>query len=299
MRGPFAPCLSAVLPAVAIALTFAAPAAHADPASRRPAAALRIAVAAMMSPAETVAAYRELVEYIGEGLGRPVQFKQRRTYQEVNDMLGTGEVDLAFLCSGAYVHAQRQYGVKLLAVPLMHGSPFYRSYMIVSADSGVKSVLDLRGKRFAYTDRLSATGYLYPVYAVLQAGGYPTTYFAGTMFTRGHDNSIEAVAEGIADAAGVHSAVYDRLETGGSPLIPRTRIIQRSPPFGSPPVVVPRSLDRGLKTALRTLLLGMSDDPRGRSILGKLEIERFVRGDPGLYGGVRDMLQVVEGATTR
>ena len=86
----------------------------ADAASRsadQPQTPLRIAVAAMFSPEETLSVYQELMDYIAGKLGRPVELKQRRTYQEVNDMLGTGKLDAAILCSGPYVHAQRQYGV--------------------------------------------------------------------------------------------------------------------------------------------------------------------------------------------
>lgn len=293
MRARFSAVLSTLVPAVGFLLIVPWPA---SPATLAPADPLRIAVAAMISPGETITVYQELMAYLGERLGRRVELKQRRTYQEVNDMLGVGKLEAAILCSGTYVHAHRQYGVGLLAVPAIRGSPTYHSYLITRAASSARSLADLRGKRFAYTDPLSTSGYVYPVYALLQAGQRPATYFAKTLFTYSHDNSIEAVAEGVVDGASVDSLIYDHLAKTNPSLLARTRVVHRSPAFGAPPVAVPRSLSRETKQSLQDLLLGMHRDPRGGAILRKLGIDAFISGDDSLYDGIRRMLRVVEEA---
>lgn len=260
---------------------------------------LRIAVAAMISPEETLNVYQELMDYIAAKLGRPVEMKQRRTYQEVNDMLGTGKLDAAILCSGTYVHAKRQYGVELLAVPVINGSPTYRSYIIVPQSSTAASLEELHRKRFAFTDPLSTSGYLYPVYYLVSRGRQPATFFAKTLFTYSHDNSIEAVGEGVVDGAAVDSLIYDYLQGTNPSLVARTRIIHRSPLFGAQPIAVPRGLDRATKGALRDLFLGMDQDPKARGILRKLGVDRFIPGDDRLYDSIRKMLRVVERARVR
>jgi len=268
-----------------------------DPTSGK--APLRIAVAAMISPEETISAYQELMDYIATRLGRPVELKQRRTYQEVNDMLGAGKLDAAILCSGPYVHAKRQYGVELLAVPVINGSPTYRSYVIVPQSSTVASLEELHRKRFAFTDPLSLSGYLYPVYALISRGRQPATFFAKTLFTYSHDNSIEAVAEGVVDGAAVDSLIYDYMQSTNPGLVARTRIVHRSPPFGAQPVGVPKSLDPATKLALQEVFLGLHQDAVGRGILKKLGVEPFIPGDDSLYDSIRKMHQVVEGAKSR
>ena len=47
---------------------------------------LRVAVAAMISPKETLSYYRELLDYIGRKLGRDIILIQRRTYGEINEL---------------------------------------------------------------------------------------------------------------------------------------------------------------------------------------------------------------------
>jgi len=66
-------------------------------------AQLKVAVGAMISPKETFAYYRQLLDYIGRKLGRGIQFIQRKTYGEINELLARDQIDLAFICSGPYV----------------------------------------------------------------------------------------------------------------------------------------------------------------------------------------------------
>lgn len=275
-----------------LALAPSAPAASPGSPGKPP---LRIAVAAMFSPEETLSVYQELMDYVAGKLDRPVELKQRRTYQEVNDMLGTGKLDAAILCSGPYVHARRQYGVQLLAVPVIHGSPTYHSYIIVPPGSPARSLDDLRGTRFAFTDPLSTSGYLYPVYTLVKQGRQPATFFAKTLFTYSHDNSIEAVAEGVVDGAAVDSLIYDYLLARHPALASRTRVIQTSPAMGAQPVGIPRTLPPATKRALRDLFLNMDQDPGAQKILQQLGVDRFIAGSDTLYDGIRAMLKAVAG----
>ena len=70
------------------------------------------------------------------------------------------------------------------------------------------------------------------------------------------------VAKRRADGAAVDSIVYDFMAATGSPYVAETRIIQRSQPFGIPPVVVPKGLAPRLKKAMREIFLKMHEDPR-------------------------------------
>jgi phosphonate transport system substrate-binding protein len=58
---------------------------------------LRVSVAAVVSPRGTAESYQPLLEYLSEALDRPVELVQRRTYQETNDLIEDGEVDVAFV----------------------------------------------------------------------------------------------------------------------------------------------------------------------------------------------------------
>ena len=101
-------------------------------------ATLNVAVAAMISPKETFGYYRQLLDYIGEKLGREVQFIQRKTYGEINELLGIGQIDLAFICSGPYAAGKEKYDLELVATPQVRQSRYYQSYLIVNKTSQFK-----------------------------------------------------------------------------------------------------------------------------------------------------------------
>ena len=66
----------------------------------------------------------------------------------------------------------------------------------------------------------------------------PDSFFRKYVFTYSHDNSIKSVAEKLVDGAAVDSLVYD-YTVARSPLFSaKTRVIQKSGPYGIPPVVV-------------------------------------------------------------
>ena len=64
---------------------------------------LSVAVAAIISPRETFSYYEDLLKYVSHKIDYKLEFKQRKTYQEVNRLIENNEVDLAFICSGAYI----------------------------------------------------------------------------------------------------------------------------------------------------------------------------------------------------
>jgi phosphonate transport system substrate-binding protein len=250
---------------------------------------LRIAVAAMTSPKSTFDYYQEILVYIGERTGRPVELVQRETYQEINDLIEQGQLDMAFVCTGAYIEGHDTFGMEILAAPVVYGEPVYYSYTIVDADSAATALADLRGASFAFTDPISNTGTLVPTYLLGQLGETPDTFFGEYIYTYSHDRSIEAVADGLVDGAAVDSLIYDYMLANDDPAIEGTRILATSEPYGIPPIVVHPDLDNELKRQLRSILLEMHADTEGRAILSAIKIDRFeVTGDSA-YDSVREM----------
>lgn len=263
-----------------------APAAAAPPGRVGPSAsALRFSVATMQSPRDTYAAYSRFFDRMGRMLGVEIRFVQRRTYAEVNDLLVSGQLDAALVCTGGYLDLQRRAPgtVEVLAVPVIDGRTTYRSLLIVPASSAATGLADLAGKRFAFTDELSFSGYVYATGLVRELGRDPSTFFGATLFTRSHDRSIEAVATGVVDGAAVDSLVYEALAARKDDPTARTRVIHRSPPYGVMPVVAAIRLPADTRARLQAVLLELHADPEAAAALRVARIERFVLPEPGLY----------------
>lgn len=282
------PCTRPILSAFFIlvwCLTFCAREVFATGATPPP-KALRVAVAPMMSPTDTFSSYNRLLKYLGRELGRELDFVQRKTHAEVGEMLRQGKLDMAFICSGPYALDDPD-SRSLLAMPVVQGATTYHSYIIVSGDSKAQSLADLRGASFAFTDPDSNTGYLSAVYMLHQLHSEPRTFFRETIFTHSHDNSILAVRRGLVDGAAVNSLIWDFYAAKRPDLTANIRVLDKSPPFAMPPVVVSSRMDPDLMEALRRILLHMHETAQGKALLDELRIDRFVQPDDGWYATIR------------
>jgi phosphonate transport system substrate-binding protein len=254
---------------------------------------LRIAVAAVISPEGTIQSYSPILQYLEEKLNRPIELVQRRTYLEVNDLIERGEVDVAFVCTSAYVEGHDTFGMELLAAPQVNGKTVYNSVLIVSSSSPAKNMSDMRDKVFAFTDPISLSGRVYPTYLVHQLEYTPEEFFAHTFFTYSHDEAIRAVASGVADGAAVDSLVYEFAIARDPSLADKIRVIHRSPDFGIPPVVISPFTRPQVKADIQNLLLGMANDPNAQDALVSIGVESFVVIDDGAYDGVRELIDII------
>lgn len=252
---------------------------------------LNVAVAAIISPRETFIYYEELLKYVSEKIDYKLEFKQRKTYQEVNQLIEKKEVDLAFICSGAYVEGKDKNTMEILAVPVCDGSPSYNAYVIVHKLSPINKFDDLKGKTFAFTDPMSNTGKLYAVKRVHELGFTENDFFRETLFSYAHDVSIQLVAKQLVDGASVDGLILDYLKTFHPERVKNIRIIEKSEDFGIPPVVVPSGLNIELKEKLSQILFTMHKDSVGKQILDKLLIEKFIPGKDSDYNSLRKIVQ--------
>ncbi|MGQ9642853.1 MAG: substrate-binding domain-containing protein [Ignavibacterium sp.] len=242
-----------------------------------------VAFSTMISPVETFNLYKDLIDYISAKLGVPIEFKQRKTYGEVNELLKENKLDFAFICTGAYLEARYKMPVEILVVPVVNGKPYYQAYVIVNNDSNINDLNDLKNKSFAFTDPLSNTGYSYIINWLKSEKTTPDKYFSKTVFTYAHDYSIQAVKRKIVDGATVDGLVFEYLKKFQPEKVEGIKIIHKSRDFGIPPFVVQQNLNNDLKTKLRNIMLNMHLEKEGKELLGKIMIDKFIEADESLY----------------
>jgi phosphonate transport system substrate-binding protein len=250
---------------------------------------LRVAIGAMVSPKETFIHYRELFEFIGKKIARPVELVQRKTYLEINQLLGRSEIDLAFICSGPYAGGKEAYGFHALAVPQVQGSHFYRSYLIVNKKQPYQQIEDLRGRVFAFTDPDSNTGRVAPAFWLYQRGERPERFFSKIIYTYSHDNSILAVSRSLVDGAAVDGLVWEYFQSANPELTRPTRIILKSEPYAIPPVVASREFPQEKRKQIGQILLALHLQAEGRQILQGLMIDRFIAPPADWFENTREI----------
>ena len=255
-----------------------------------------IAIASMTSPKETYQYYSDLINFISKKVDHPIYIKQKKTYEEVNKMLEKSEIDFAFICSGAYTSAYKTHKLRLLVAPQINNKLHYHAYIIVNKNSGITSFKELKDKSFVFTDPLSNTGKLYPKKRLIEMNTTPQEFFMKTVYSYGHDISIQMVNRGIIDGASVHSLIYNYIAYYHPEEVSNINIIEESEEFGMPPIVVPTSLPEGKFRKYQEVFLNMHKDSIGMEILSKLHIDSFRIVDNSIYSSVfTQMKEINEG----
>jgi phosphonate transport system substrate-binding protein len=257
-----------------------------SPASKTIESSLTLAVASIISAQESFLNYQALADYLQSRCGRKVSVTFPKTYQDVYDLFKQKRIDMGFICSGLFVLGRREKIFELLVSPVVNGKTTYQAYIITTGNSQANSLSGIIGKPFAFTDKLSLTGYYYPVFS---AKDYAQKW-GETIFTGSHDQSIDLVNRGVVEGGCVSGLVYDDLARRYPERVRNTRIIEKSIEFGNPPVVIAPSMDREVRECLRKAFTEMHLSKDGKSVLKALGIDRFGPGYEEQYDCIEKMV---------
>jgi phosphonate transport system substrate-binding protein len=259
-----------------------------DPHAQRP---ILIALATVISPNETIAYYRKIADYISRKTGRPTLLVQRRTYAEINMLLANGNVDIAFLSTGAYSSYRGMNEIEILAMAEHNGTTLYDTDIIVQKDSDIHSLHDLRNKVFAFTDPLSHSGHMVMEQYLWEKGMTPSHFFKRYFYTYSHDKALWAVANKIADAASFDSQIYEYMKIHDPRLAGKVRIIATIGTAPTGPVVIRKNMSTKDKENFRNIFLSMQQDPETSAAMKRLLIDRFVPPTPNLYNPLKKLYE--------
>lgn len=257
-------------------------------------ATLKFGIASIVSPEESFNLYTDLNNYIAKRMGVRIQPVIKRDYDEMNRMILSREVDFASVCTGAIPYLNNG-SVRVLAVPEINGKHSYKSLIITNKKYNIRTINDLRGKLFAFTDRLSNSGTLYPTYMIIQYfHKKPEDVLKKIFYTKSHDKSIFLVEQGVVQAAAVDSLIFNTIKAKHPDSVKNIKLLVASPDIISPPIVASSSLGNDKFIKLQKILLGMNSNADGRKILKNLNIDRFVKADMKDFYSVIEMKATVE-----
>lgn len=121
-------------------------------------------------------------------------------YISVVEAFGSSRADIAVMNSFGYLMANDKYGAHALLRTVRYGHDYYQGQIIAHVDSGINSVKDLAGKKFAFTDPSSTSGYMFPLKIVKDAG----VELGNQTFAIKHDNVVTMVYQKQVDAGATY-----------------------------------------------------------------------------------------------
>ena len=215
-------------------------------------------------------------KYVEEAIGVPVKVFAPADYDGVIQGLLGGTIDMAWLGPSAYakVYLTNPEAVDVAMVKTNLDKTYtYFSIGFARADSGIKSMDDMKGKVMSFNDPNSASGYLIPR-VELPVAGYsiePGEFYGDIKFTGGHEQTIVAVKNGDVDAGvtwadglgdwedGYNSGALRKAADAG--LVDMNDLVEiwRSKPIPEGPIVLRRALPQDVKQKVIDLTMGLID----------------------------------------
>ena len=236
-------------------------------------------------PSQMLRDAQPLVARLEKVTGRKVSLTIPQNYGAVVEALAQGQVDVAHLGGFTYVQACKRAD----AVPLVQRErdrQFHSKF--ITARDDVRTLADLRGKRFAFGDVNSTSGHLMPAYFMRKEGVDPAVVDQA-IYTGGHDATALAVAEHRVDAGALDEVVWERLTSQGKIDPAKVRVFWTTPPFADYVWVARKDLDPAVAKKVADAFLALdATRPDDRAVLELLSAEgRYVPVDSHEYTALR------------
>jgi len=231
---------------------------------------------------------QEVAKLLQKETGLHFKTSVATSYAAVIEAMGAGKVDIGWLATFSYVLAKDKYDVELLLVVQRFGSPFYRGQIMVRADSGINSLDNLQGKRFAFVDPASTSGHLYPKTLLLSKGLDPKTFFSKTIFVGSHNAVVLSIYKGEVDGGAAYDGSRAAVAKTYPDVFEKIKVLAYTKEIPNDTVSVRKELPEGLKVKLRNGLKKISDSPKGSKILKRLYGISGLMDLDGLFDPVRE-----------
>ena len=245
---------------------------------------LRIGLVPAEDPRLIIADNQALIDALHASLGMEIKPFVATDYNGVIEALRAKKLDVALLGPFSYVLAASIAEVDPIAIPeTQKQGPSYHALIIARKDRNIRSLVDLKGKTFAFVDPSSTSGHLFPKSAMLRAGLNPDKDMRA-IFAGSHDASAIAVQNGKVDAAAVADGLFQAAVARGVINADEVMIVWTSEPIPGAPVVIRRDLPEPLKQRLRAAFAAMHDIPWAKGTI----IKRWVPATDETFAVIRE-----------
>lgn len=217
-------------------------------------------------------------------LKRKVNVTVATDYNALIEGMASKQIHVGLLATTAYVMASDEGAAEAILkslrfdvddngklrkdLPMVSG---YKSQLIAAADSGIKSVKDLKGRKVAIASFTSTSGFVWPANLLADSGLDPEKDVTWVN-VGGHDNAVTAVYNGQADAAFTFKDARNLFEKESfyPDLMQKVVLITNTSEIPNDTISVIPALDPKLKEAVRMAFINMMKDPKGLEIMRKI-----------------------------
>ncbi|WP_321387862.1 phosphate/phosphite/phosphonate ABC transporter substrate-binding protein [uncultured Enterococcus sp.] len=246
---------------------------------------------------------KPFAEYLSKKLDREVEVTLATDYSTIVEAMGSGQVDVGIMPPAAYVQAKDMDAAEAILTSQLGdydqktGLPLegeltntFKGEILVREDSDLNKLTDLKGKKIATLSPNSASGYIYPVAELKDAGVDPTT---DATLTTVNDipSEITAVLNGQMDAAFVFEGARNVFASSFSDndLFKELKVLYLTEgDIPNDAIAVQPSMDDELKKEIKDVFLGMKDDEDGAEAMSLWGHQGYEEAADSAYDTIRE-----------
>jgi len=212
------------------------------------------------------------------------------TYSDTVKALGEGDIEMAWLGPLSYLYAHQKYGAKVILLRLTPaGQKTYQSYFITRKDSGIHTLQNLKGLRFAFADTFSTSGNLIPRYELKLAGLDPDHDIRG-IYVGPQKDVIDQVLDGSFPAGAVSSDNYNSyLQEFGQKASDLTILFKSPVNIPEGPIAVRQDIQPYDRLQVEDALLIMGEE--SPTVLNSVNIGGFAKATDSTYAELLSIVQ--------
>ncbi len=144
------------------------------------------------------AALAEICDLVSAATGEKFAPLFASSYRDLAAALGDGRAGIAWMAPIPAIELEDKGQGLVLALPARKGLATYHAALI-TRKGGPRTIKECEGKRVAWVDAESASGYVIPRIHLASLGLDPKTFFGSETFQRTHEAVVDAVVTGRAE----------------------------------------------------------------------------------------------------
>lgn len=246
---------------------------------------------------------KPFAEYLSKKLDRQVDVTLATDYSTIVEAMASGQVDIGIMPPAAYIQAKDMDAAEAILTSQLGdydqetGLPLegqltntFKGEILVRADSGLNELTDLKGKKIATLSPNSASGYIYPVAEMKDAGVDPTT--EATLTTVNDiPSEITAVLNGQMDAAFVFEGARNVFASSfaDNDLFKELKVLYLTEgDIPNDAIAVQPKMDDALKKEIKDVFLNMKDDEEGAEAMSLWGHQGYEEAADSAYDTIRE-----------
>lgn len=249
---------------------------------------IRFGVIPRYNPLVMYKRYQPIMDYLTANTPYRFELKISKDYPEAVRFLQQGVTQISSLGDVTFTEASLAYQAIPILKPLnKDGIPFYRSAVIVRADSPIRRIADLKGKSMAFGSPHSTSGNLIPRY-LLWNNAVRIQDLKRWQNLPHHDAVAKAILKGQFDVGAVKDVVAEKYKNYG------LRILAWSDPIPAVPLVVRTDTAPAVITALTAALLKLDrTNPDHQKIMRSWDAEFRYGFAPAATGDYQNIFRMI------